>query len=144
MTSAGTDLYYDPYDFEIDEDPYPIWRRLRDEQPLYVNERYDFYALSRFDDVETCSRDWSTYISGKGTLLELIRQRHDHATGDDHLRGSAGSRRPPRPALPGVHASPRCAAIEPQIREFCARSLDPLVGSGGFDFVATSGPRCRC
>ena len=46
------DVYYDPYDFEIDTDPYPVWRRLRDEQPLYYNEKHDFYALSRFDDVE--------------------------------------------------------------------------------------------
>ena len=52
MTTTDADVYYDPYDFEIDTDPYPIWRRLREEQPLYYNERYDFYALSRFDDVE--------------------------------------------------------------------------------------------
>jgi cytochrome P450 len=51
---AATDegVYYDPYDFEIDSDPYPVWQRLRDEQPLYCNERCDFYALSRFADVE--------------------------------------------------------------------------------------------
>ena len=53
--STESDVYYDPYDFEIDSDPYPIWKRLRDERPLYYNERYDFYALSRFDDVERCS-----------------------------------------------------------------------------------------
>ena len=48
MDAAQTkgDLYYDPYDFEIDTDPYPIWKRLRDERPLYYNEKYDFYALS--------------------------------------------------------------------------------------------------
>jgi cytochrome P450 len=49
------DLYYDPYDFEIDADPYPLWRRMREEAPLYYNERYDFYALSRFDDVDKAS-----------------------------------------------------------------------------------------
>ena len=38
-TSASTELYYDPYDFEIDEDPYPIWKRMRDEAPLYYNEQ---------------------------------------------------------------------------------------------------------
>src|SRR6202034_638778 len=74
MTSA-TDrgLYYDPYDFEIDTDPYPVWKRLRDEAPLYYNENHDFYALSRFDDVKSCSTDWGTYISGKGSVLELIK-----------------------------------------------------------------------
>ena len=52
MTVTDSNVYYDPYDFEIDSDPYPVWKRLRDEQPLYYNERYDFYALSRFADVE--------------------------------------------------------------------------------------------
>ena len=72
MTVTG-DVYYDPYDVEIDADPYPVWRRLRDEAPLYYNEKYDFYALSRFDDVEPCLIDWDTYRSGKGSILELIK-----------------------------------------------------------------------
>ena len=41
-TESQSELYYDPYDFDIDADPYPIWKRLRDEQPLYYNEKYDF------------------------------------------------------------------------------------------------------
>ena len=36
------EVYYDPYDFEIDADPYPVWKRLRDEAPLYWNEKYEF------------------------------------------------------------------------------------------------------
>jgi cytochrome P450 len=138
MTATESDLYYDPYDFEIDADPYPVWKRLRDERPLYYNERYDFFALSRFDDVEACSRDWSTYISGKGTLLELIRSDmamppgmiifEDPPDHDVH-----------RSLLSRVFTPRRVAAIEPQIREFCARSLDPLVGTGGFDFVRDLG-----
>ena len=67
-----SEIYYDPYDFEIDADPYPVWKRLRDEAPLYRNEKYGFVALSRFDDVERCSADWKTYISGKGSVLEMI------------------------------------------------------------------------
>ena len=68
-----TDVYYDPYDWDIDTDPYPIWKRLHDEAPLYYNEKYDFYALSRYDDVERCSVDWRTYISGKGSVVEMIK-----------------------------------------------------------------------
>ena len=44
VVSAGADVYYDPYDREILADPYPAFRRLRDEAPLYYNERYDFWA----------------------------------------------------------------------------------------------------
>src|SRR6202050_3173696 len=73
MVSTAPAPYYDPYDFEIDTDPYPVWKRLRDERPLYYNERYDFYAVSRFEVVDRCSLEWETYISSKGTLLELIK-----------------------------------------------------------------------
>ena len=55
--AAPSDVYYDPYDVEIDADPYPVFRRLREEAPLYYNEQHDFYALSRFDDVDAA---WST------------------------------------------------------------------------------------
>ena len=67
MTTIDPDVYYDPYDFEIDADPYPVWKRLRDEAPLYYNERYDFYAVSRFDDVERGLIDWQTYSSAEGS-----------------------------------------------------------------------------
>ena len=60
---TASPVYYDPYDFEIDADPYPVWRQLREECPLYYNERYDFYALSRFEDVERALVDWRTYSS---------------------------------------------------------------------------------
>jgi len=39
---TATDVYYDPYDYAIDADPYPVWRRMRDEAPVYYNEKLDF------------------------------------------------------------------------------------------------------
>jgi cytochrome P450 len=140
MTATEPDLYYDPYDFEIDADPYPIWRRLREEQPLYYNERYDFYAVSRFADVERGLVDWRTYSSAKGTLLELIRA-------DIELPpGSMIFEDPPnhdlhRGLMSRVFTPRKMNAIEPKVREFCAQTLDPLVGSGGFDFIADLGAK---
>ena len=135
---ATTDVYYDPYDFEIDSDPYPVWKRLRDEQPLYYNERYEFYALSRFDDVERASVDWKTYISGRGTVLEIIKANIDLPPGSIIFED------PPahdihRALLSRVFTPRKVSALEPKIREFCARSLDPLVGAGGFDFISDLG-----
>ncbi len=69
---TATDLYYDPYDYAIDADPYPIWRRLRDEAPVYRNEQHGFYALSRYDDVLAGLLDQETYRSGHGIVLEMI------------------------------------------------------------------------
>ncbi|MGA3147836.1 MAG: cytochrome P450 [Acidimicrobiales bacterium] len=138
MTTMESDVYYDPYDFDIDSDPYPVWKRLRDEQPLYFNERYDFYALSRFEDVDRCSRDWETYISSKGTLLEIIK------SGMELPPGSIIFEDPPahhlhRRLLSRVFTPRNINGLEPKIREFCARSLDPLVEQGGFDFIADLG-----
>jgi cytochrome P450 len=138
MTTAAPELYYDPYDFGIDADPYPVWKRLRDEAPLYYNEKYDFYALSRFADVEPALVDWDTYRSGKGSVLELIRANIELPPGIILFED------PPihdlhRGLLSRVFTPKKMNAIEPKVREFCARSLDPLVGAGGFDFIADLG-----
>ncbi|HJR26349.1 MAG TPA: cytochrome P450 [Acidimicrobiales bacterium] len=131
---AAKDVYYDPYDFEIDTDPYPVWKRLRDEQPLYWNDKHEFYAVSRFADVEQGLLDVKTYSSAKGSLLELIKADVQMPPGTFIFED------PPthalhRGLLSRVFTPRRMAAIEPKVREFCARSLDPLVGSGGFDFI---------
>lgn len=136
--SKESDLYYDPYDFEIDENPYPIWKRMRDEQPLYYNEKYDFFALSRYEDVEACSKDWRRYSSAKGTILEIVR------SGMTPPPGIFIFEDPPehdlhRALLTNIFLPRRIAALEPKIREFCARVLDPKVGTGGFDFIEDLG-----
>jgi len=138
MARGSSEIYYDPYDFQIDDDPYPIWKRMRDEMPLYRNERFDFFAVSRFADVEACSRDWQTFISGKGTVLEMIR------AGITAPRGMFIFEDPPihdlhRGLMSRVFTPRRVAALEGRIRQFCARALDPLVGNGGFDFVRDLG-----
>jgi cytochrome P450 len=61
-----SDVYFDPYDVEIHRDPYPTYQRLRDEAPVYYNERHDFYAVRRYDDVERGLADRQTFISGRG------------------------------------------------------------------------------
>jgi cytochrome P450 len=134
-----SELYYDPFDFEIDTDPYPTFRRLRDEAPLYYNEKHDFYALSRFEDVEACERDYSIYLSGKGSVLEVIQAVTQ--LGVELPPGIILFEDPPahsahRGLLTRVFTPRRMSEIEPQVRAFCATSLDPLVGSGGFDFIA--------
>jgi cytochrome P450 len=138
MSAAGTDVYYDPYDFEIDADPYPIWKRLREEQPLYYNERYDFFALSRFDDVEKSSVDWKHYSSAKGTLLELIKANFSLPPGSIIFEDPT-AHDTHRSLLSRVFTPRKVSALEPKVREFCAHSLDPLVGNGGFDFISDLG-----
>lgn len=66
-------LYYDPYDVALDTDPYPTYRRLRDEAPVYYNDKLDFWGLSRFADVETGLRDVENLSSAKGDILEVVK-----------------------------------------------------------------------
>jgi cytochrome P450 len=137
MTS-DQDMRYDPYDVAIAADPYPVFRRLRDEAPLYRNDEHDFWALSRYGDVERGLVDWATFPSGRGGILELIK------AGIDMPAGVLIFEDPPvhtthRSLLARVFSPRKMQAIEPQIRAFCARSLDPLVGSGRFDFIADLG-----
>jgi len=136
--TSTTDVSYDPYDVAINADPYPAFRRLREESPLYYNAQYDFFAVSRYDDVEQGLKDRETYISGRGAILELIRADLEMPPGVFIFED------PPvhtvhRGLLSRVFTPKKMNALEPRVREFCAASLDPLVGAGRFDFVADLG-----
>jgi cytochrome P450 len=136
--TQASPLLYDPYRVEIRTDPYPTYRRLRSEAPLFYNEEYDFYAVSRFEDCERGLADRETYISGRGDILEIIKSNTRFPPGVFIMED------PPihtahRSVVTKVFTPKRMNALEPQIREFCARCLDPLVGSGRFDFVADLG-----
>jgi cytochrome P450 len=142
MSNSLTAPYYDPYDDSIDADPYPVWKRLRDDAPLYYNERYDFYALSRFSDVLAASLDWQTYSSARGTVLELIDTSAavtDAPVADVSL-GMMIFMDPPRHdelrRLVSRSFTPRrVAALEERARQLCTEFLDPRRDSAGFDFV---------
>ena len=136
--TAEVEAYYDPFDFDIDDDPYPVWKRLRDTAPLYRNEKYGFYALSRYDDVARALTNWDTYRSGKGTIIEVI------LNGLEVPPGVILFEDPPihdlhRRLLSGVFTPRRMAAIEPLAREFCRHALEPLAGRYTFDFIADLG-----
>ena len=137
MTNKS-DVYYDPYDVEIDADPYPIYRRLRAEAPLYYNERYDFFAISLAEDVERVLADHGTFISGRGAFLDFIRANLEMPPGMFIFEDPPSHTRH-RKLLSHVFTPRRMAELEPQIRAYCARSLDRFVGSGRFDFVADFG-----
>ena len=137
-TTTGHEVRYDPYDVEINTDPYPVYRRMREEAPLYRNDVYDFYALSRFDDVERGLVDRETYISGRGAILELIQ------AGIEIPSGVVIFEDPPiytvhRGLLSRAFTPKKMNALEPRIRELCAQSLDPLMDADGFDFIRDFG-----
>ena len=133
-----SDVYFDPYDVDINADPYPTFRRLRDEAPLYYNKPHDFYAVSRFADVNRALVDHETFSSARGAIIELIKANIDIPPGTVIFED------PPihdihRKLLARMFTPRKVNALEPVIREYCAQSLDPLIGADRFDFVADLG-----
>ncbi|ANE82631.1 cytochrome [Mycobacterium adipatum] len=136
-TAVG-DVYFDPYNVEINANPYPAFARLREEAPLYYNEEFDFYALSRFADVNKALIDHETFSSARGAIIELIKANIEIPSGalifeDPPIHTTH------RKLLARMFTPRKIAALEPKIREFCAQALDPLVGSGKVDFITDFG-----
>lgn len=136
--SAASDVYYDPYNVELNADPYTMFRRLREEVPLYYNPEHDFYALSRFADVDDALVDHETFSSARGAILELIKADIEVPSGVLIFED------PPvhdihRKLLARMFTPRKISELESKIREYCVRCLDPLVGTDRFDFVADLG-----
>ncbi|ADP83984.1 cytochrome P450 [Pseudofrankia inefficax] len=138
MMTTVDPVYWDPYDPALAADPYPTFRRLRAEAPLYYNEKHDFYAVTRFADCERGLPDAKTFSSARGGILELIKSGleippgtlifEDPPTHDIHRR-----------LLVRVFTPRRISALEPKVREYCRQVLDPLVGETRFDLIQAVG-----
>ena len=138
ITDAASDVYFDPYSVDINADPYPTFRRLREEAPLYYNDQHDFYAVSRYEDVNRGIVDHGTFSSAKGAILELIRADFPIPSGVLIFED------PPihdihRKLLARMFTPRKIALLEEKIRQYCVESLDPVVGTGKFDFVTDLG-----
>jgi cytochrome P450 len=123
-----------PFSWQFHEDPYPTYRWLREQAPLYRNDAMDFYALSRFRDVFAATQDWQTYSSAEGTTVERMLPEMFELTPmllfldppkHDRLRKLVSHAFTPR----------RVADLEPFIRATAIRLLEPLAARGGGDFV---------
>jgi cytochrome P450 len=119
-----TVIEYDPTALATQADPYPAYRLLLEHAPVYRNEPRDFYALSRFADVQSAFRDWRTFSNAGGvTVDELLA-----LTGPSFLTMD-----PPRhDLLRAIVREPfrpkALAALEERIRAYARELLDPLEG----------------
>ncbi len=125
---------FNPYAYETHEDPYPIYRALRDEAPVYRNDEIGFWALSRHADVLAAIRDTERYSNAHGVSLERSSQ------GDPAAVMSFLAMDPPRQtrmrALVSSGFTPRrVAQLEPRIRELTTHYLDRITPAGTCDFI---------
>jgi cytochrome P450 len=135
MTTVAVE--FDPFSDEYFNDPTEVYRRLRDEAPVYFSERYGFYALSRFADVVAAHRDWQGLSSAHGIDLATLSQ-------DPELIRSFRSiimMDPPehdrfRALVSRVFTPRAVTALEPMVREVICGVLDALDGATEFDAVA--------
>lgn len=137
---GGPELVLDPYDYDFHEDPYPYYRRLRDEAPLYHNQELGFWALSRHRDVHQGFRNSTTLSNRDGVSLDPV-SRGPHATKtmsflamDDpaHLRL--------RTLVSKGFTPRRIRELEPRVTELAVAHLDTMLdmagGSQTVDYVA--------
>lgn len=133
MVAPVNEIYWDPYDAELDTNPYPVWQRLRDESPVYRNDQYDFWALSRFADVQAASNDTKTFSSSRGTVLEYMG--NDYGEMEVLIFMDPPAHSALRALVSRAFTPKRTLEMNDRIRGICAELLDPLIGSGGFDYV---------
>jgi cytochrome P450 len=142
--SVGTSsVEFDPFSDEFFNDPYDMYRRLRDEAPIYFNEKYGFIALSRFADVLAAHRDWQAFSSAYGLDVFMLQKADPEEVASyrqlimmdppEHDRFRALVNR--------VFTPKAVTSLEPMIREVIRGFLDPLDDADEFDAVADfSGP----
>ena len=133
------DLAWDPFDTDIDDDPHPTWRRLRDEAPVYRNDKFDFFALSRYADVEAAHRDPRTFSSAQGTVLELMG--NDLAATEQMIFLDPPEHTRLRHLVSRAFTPRRVAELEGRVRAMSAGMLDPQLGGDGFDYLQDFGAR---
>jgi cytochrome P450 len=123
--------HYDPFDYAHHEDPYAAYRRLRDEAPVYRNEQYGFYALSRYADCLGALRNHRVFSSAAGTSLEPLKAQVPTLLNSDppvHTRL--------RKLLSDLFLPPAVAPLEQAVRDLARALLEPHVRNGRLDVIA--------
>jgi cytochrome P450 len=135
-------LEFDPFSDEYFNGPYDLYRRLRDNAPVYFNEQYGFWALFRYEDVCAAHKDWQTFSSAHGVDLSTL------STDESIIRmyRSIIMMDPPehdrlRALVSRVFTPRAVGALEPMVREVIVSFLEPFDDADSFDAVADfSGP----
>lgn len=122
---------FDPYSPQVDADPFPLYRTLRDEHPCYWSESAKMWILSRYEDISNACADWKTYSSSKGNLMDELPNR---------AGGTLGTTDPPRHDQMRAliqHAFTRRSidGLAGPIAASANAALDDVIGRKSFDFV---------
>jgi cytochrome P450 len=124
-------IAFDPYSIEFHNDPYPIYKQLRDEAPVFHHEGLNIYALSRYDDVVEAHRDAETFCSSGGVTIEGME-----GGGGSIITKDNPEHRWHKALVTKVFTRERMGAMEPFVRDLCVRLMEKAAAKGDFDFVS--------
>jgi cytochrome P450 len=130
-TQGDTIVEYNPFARDIQTNPFPVYRWLRDEAPVYHNPEIGFYALSRFDDVLQAHLDPATFVSSHGVTIEGYDQGQDLLITSDQPRHGWH-----RKLVSRVFTPRAISDLEPKVRQIAAEVLDGARDRGEIDIVA--------
>ncbi len=131
---VGSGVYYDPYKRSIAESPYPTYKQMRDEAPLYYNKEYDFYALTRYDDVRAAFLNHQALSSKHGDILEMIQQKIAIPPGT-FIHNDPPAHSIHRNIVARIFSPRRMNGLEAQVRQITRECLDKIAGEKEFDFI---------
>ena len=135
MTTDVSDLVLDPYDYDFHEDPYPYYRRLRDEAPLYRNDKLKFWALSRHSDVLQGFRNSTTLSNKFGVSLDPISRTLDAHKVMSFLALDDPAHLRLRTLVSKGFTPRRIRELEARVIEIAVEHLDIALQSETFDYV---------
>ena len=121
---------YNPFDYALHDDPYPVYRWLRDEAPAYQNEEFGFWALSRFEDCAGALRNFKVFSSASGTTLEPTKAQVPTLINSDPPTHTAM-----RHLISGMFTPARVASLEDNVRSLARELLAPHRASGRIDVI---------
>lgn len=133
--SLASALEFDPFSDTFFVDPYPTYKRMRDEMPVYYNPDLDFYALTRYEDVSAGQRDFETYSSAYGIDLSAVRAGKKNRFPMIIMMDPPEHRRM-RSLVNRVFTPRAIMALEPMVRRIISSHLEQCDPAQGFDAVA--------
>jgi cytochrome P450 len=133
--TSGCPLNFDHYDHAIQDDPYPVYARMRDEAPLYHNEEHDFWVLSRHADLHKALRTDDTFSNRMGVSLDPSAWNESAYLVTSFLGMDPPQQTRLRKLVSRGFTPKRVADLEPRIREISDQYLDAAVARGSFDWI---------
>ncbi len=132
---VGDVVEFDPFSDVFFDDPYETYRALRDHAPLYRNDAYGFYALSRHADVLAAHQDPARFSSAYGVTVDMLLARQPVGMNMMILMDQPEHTRLRR-LINQAFSRRTVQGLEPLVMETVKRFVDQLHGDDEFDLVA--------